>query len=389
MNLRQFGILTAAAAALSAGTPAISHAASSELLDVLVQNGTITQAQADELRKKQPVVVLPNRGTVTELKIRGRIQGQYAYSDGSNSGTAAGADDYSTFELRRVRLGVQGKVLQDWRFQVEANVLSSTDLDTAFLTYAANKEMNLTFGKDKPQFGYEENTSSASILTMERSRLTGLFNGGKPLGLRVHGSIDAFSYYAGVYNGQTATTGAMATNLDSFLFNASGALNLDKMVGSGNRMRFRLDYLRGEKASGYYRFKDAVAVSNHFATGPFDLRSEYMWGKSHTDAKTRGFNIMPSVFFTPKKLQGVLRYEQIRGDTGVNLGANRYAERVPGIYRSGNRYRAIYAGLNYYIQGDNLKLMAGIDVAQNKDGTGATSAKGRTTTFISGVRMQF
>ena len=366
-------------------TPAL--ATDKALLDVLVENGTITRAQADEIRGKSATVVTPNRNTVSELKIRGRIQGQYGYSDGSNSNTGVAAGDYSSFELRRVRLGVQGRLYNDFRFLVEANVLSTTDLDSATLSYTAIPEANITIGKAKPQFGHEENTSSASILTMERSRLTGIFNGGKPIGVRVHGGSGMFGYYAGVYNGASVNTGRMGSGNDSYLFNLSGELKLDEMIDG--RLRFRLDYLGSSKTSSYYSFDDAVAFSGHFGSGEFDFRAEYMYGKRHNDDKVRGWYVMPSFYFVPKTLQAVARYEQVRGDDGVSVGHNRYAGDVPGIYRAGNRYNAIYLGLNYYISGDNLKLMAGIERAENKNSATGNNERGRTTTFISGIRMQY
>lgn len=364
-----------------------SFATDKALLDVLVDNGTITRAQADEIRGKSATVVTPNRNTVSELKIRGRIQGQYAYSEGSNSNTGVAADDFSSFELRRVRLGVQGRLFEDFRFLVEANVLTNTDLDSATLSYTAIPEANITLGKAKPQFGHEENTPSASILTIERSRLTGIFNGAKPIGLRVHGSSGMFGYYAGVFNGASPNTARMGSGNDSYLFNLSGELKLDEMVDG--QLRFGLDYLGSSKASSYYSFDDAIAISGHFVSGPFDFCAEYIVGERHNDDKLRGWYIMPSFYFIPKTLQMVGRYEQVRGDDGVSVGHNRYAADVPGIYRAGNRYNAFYVGLNSYISGDNTKLMAGIERAENKNSASGNNERGRTTTFVSGIRMQY
>ncbi len=378
---------TLAAGGLAFAAPA--NAGNRALLDTLVANDVITEQQAANLRRQTNTVVTPNRGTVSELKIRGRIQGQFAYSDGSNRGVLADAGDYSSFELRRTRLGVQGRLLDDWRFLVEANVLSDTDLDSGILTYAAVPEANVTFGKAKPQFGHEENTSSASILTMERSRLTGLFNGGKPLGLRVHGGSGIFSYYLGVYNGQTVSTSRMARDLDSYLWNASAGFKLDEVIGNGTGLRFRLDYLHSDEATGFYRFEDALAASGHLVHAGFDLRAEYMWGERHNDGNIRGFYVMPSIFLVPDTIQAVFRYEYIKGDDGVALGHNRYADRVPGLFAAGNRYDAYYLGSTYYIAGDNLKLMAGVERAENRDASAGGTGKGRATTFIAGVRMQF
>ncbi len=378
-----------------AASPVIAQD-SQAILDILVRKGVITAneakevlVEADSKRKPPPVVVTPNRNTISQLRIRGRLQGQFAYSDGSNSGTAVRAGDYSTFELRRARVGVQGKIFQDWNFMVEMNALSTVDLDGALLTYAKHPEANISFGKGKPRFGHEELTSSASIITMERSRLTNYFQGGKPLGLRVDGSMDSFSYHVGLFNGRSDSTSSMASGTDSYLFNVSGGFNLDDMVGDGNQLSVRLDYLNNNKATGYYRFEDAFAASLHFKTGNFDVRTEYMWGEDHAGRSTSGFYVMPSFYFVPNKVEGVLRFESNKGDAGVNLSANRYADRVPGLYRSGNRYQAIYVGFNYYIYGEHLKLMTGLERAENKDGTAASNAKGSTTTLISGARMQF
>ena len=366
--------------------------ANDALLEMLVRKGTLTQAEADEVRMEiatetgppaapERTLLTPNRGTISELKVRGRIQGQYAFSDGSNSG------DYSTFELRRVRLGVQGKIYDDWSFLVEANLLSDVDLDSATLTYTAIPEAQITFGKAQSRFGHEDNTSSASILTLERSRLSGLFGGSKPLGLRVHGDVGFFSYYIGVYNGSSVSTSRMASETDGFLYNASVGFSLDELVPDTMKLHLRLDYLHNGDEDGYYRFEDAFAGSVHFMTGPFDLRSEYMWGEDHAGGKVRGFYIMPSYYLILEKLQVVVRYERARATDGTSLGVNRYADRVPGSYRSGDAYEAGYVGLNYYIHGDNLKLMAGVERAESK--SRSSDLKGRTTTFITGARMQF
>lgn len=332
------------------------------------------------------VIVVPNRNTTSELKIRGRIQSQFAYSTGSNSNTGVEADDYDSFEMRRVRLGVQGKLYGDFNFMVEANVLSSVDLDAATLTYAGLPNTNITFGKEKPRFGHEQNTSSASILTFERTRLDGHLNGGKPLGLRLHGNILLLSYYLGVYNGQSVGTGRMGSGSNSYLLNASGSLNLDNLIADGFNTRLRADYLHRTKSSGYYGFEDALAVSGQFGAGGIDLRVEYMTG-SEQDQDISGFYVLPSYFLLPGKLQAVLRYENISGDTGVSLGQNRYADRVPNLYSNGDEYNAYYVGVNYYIHSHNLKFMLGYELAENSDS--ASDASGKASTIFTGFRMQF
>jgi phosphate-selective porin OprO and OprP len=54
----------------------------------------------------------------------------------------------------------------------------------------------------------------------------------------------------------------------------------------------------------------------------------------------------------------------------------------------GNSYQAVYAGINYLIYGDRLKLMNGVEYSVMKDSAlGHDSFNGWT--FFSGVRVYF
>lgn len=341
-----------------------------------------SSSQSDE-----KVVVVPNRPSVSELRIRGRIQGQYANSSGNNSNAGIDADSYSSFEMRRIRLGVQGRLYSDFNFLVEVNALSTVGLDAATLTYNAIPQANITFGKAKPIFGHEQNTSSASILTFERTQLDSFMNGGKPIGFRVHGRMDLFHYYLGVYNGQNVSTGRMSSEQDSYLYNASIGLNLGRLIGDNTRADFRADYLHSTDESGFYNFENAYAVSGHIGFGDFDLRAEYMTGETHEGESLNGFYILPSYFLVPGKFQAVFRYENVSADSGISIGHNRYADRSPNLYGAGNEYNAIYGGINYYVHGHNLKFMLGVEVANNSNDVNNT--EGTATTIFTGFRMQF
>jgi hypothetical protein len=346
-----------------------------------------SQAQSSSETESEIVIAVPNRLSVSELKIRGRIQSQYANAFGNNNNTGIEAGNYSSFEMRRARLGVQGKIYGDWNFMIEANVLSNVDLDAAILTYAAIPQANFTLGKEKPMFGHEQNTSSASILTFERTLLDAHLNGGKPLGFRIHGKIDQFSYYLGVYNGESLGTGRMGSELDSYLYNASAGLNLAGLLGIDMKADLRADYLHNGGDTGYYNFEDAIAFSGHFGIGELDLRAEYMAGNRFDNNRIYGFYVMPSYYFVPERFQAVLRYGNVNSEAGLGLGQNRYADRVPGLYYGGNEYNALYAGLNYLIHGDNLKFMLGMELAENSNDVDRSG--GKVTTVFGGFRMQF
>lgn len=343
-------------------------------------------AQTDSEGTKS--TVLSGKLFISELKLRGRIQNQFATSFGNNDNTGIDAENYSSFEIRRLRLGVQGKIYGNWTFMAEANVLSNVDLDAATLSYTAIPQANITFGKDKPRFGHEQYTSSVSILSLERTRLDWHMNGQKPIGLRLHGGAGFINYYLGIYNSETPETVRMNSGRDSYLYNASLGINLAKLLDTQFKTDLRADFLFNRSETGYYRFENAAAFSVHLKYKALDIRTEYMDGKQFDDNSLSGFYIMPSYYFISEKLQTAVRYEHISGDSGISIGHNRYAGEVPQLYSAGEKYNALYAGVNYYIYGDSLKFMLGTELAENSTNNAARE-EGRAVTLFGGVRMKF
>jgi hypothetical protein len=384
MNKTSFSRSTCAGllggAFLAAGLTA--HGSNQALLDALVTNGYLTQEQAAQIAQQAPVQAAPKSRNVEELRIRGRIQGQFAYADGS------GAGNYSTFEMRRVRLGVEGRMYRDYEFNVEANMLPNQfSMRSAFLSWTRFEEANVTFGYDKPRFGLEENMSSAAILTVERSLINERVKPGERTGLRVHGTSGIFYYYGGVYN-HTANGGANPAGMDDYLYNLSGEFNLDRFVEQLSRLRLRADWLGAESSPAGYAFDDAFAFSIYTGMGPAELRAEYFLAKDFNGNDTSGFYVMPSYFVLPGKFELVGRYEQSRSDVADGLGHNRYANRVPGLLpAAGNRHNAYYFGANYYIKANDLKYMFGLEMAELEDTAAGTGSEAITAS--SAVRMQF
>lgn len=325
--------------------------------------------------QEQRPLVRPASGNIEDLRIRGRIQAQFGYSETRND---EGSDGFSTMELRRVRLGLRGQLAQNVRAQLEANLVPGSDLSmrSAFLEWREHPEAYVKLGLDKPLFGFEENTSSAEILTVERSLINNTLAPGTMNGLSVSGRRGALSYGAGIYADQA---NANRDGGSDYLLNASAQATLDDWVGDA-KLRLRADWIRSDDRNGQFgrSFEEGMAVSFHYAIGSFDLRGEYM--TAAMDGKdTRGFMIMPSVFLTDR-LQAVARYESAESDRATGLRApSRYARRtdllavreadeerdLPKIDpQRGNEYQALYLGANYYFANHAHKVMAGIEFAE-------------------------
>lgn len=346
-----------------------SLSADKALIEALADEGVLSQEKASELLAKSQTV-RPAGGNIKDLQIRGRVQAQAAYVDASND---VGDDDYSTFEMRRVRLGARATLFQNVRGQLEANLVPGSDLSmrTAFIEWREHKPAYIKLGYDKPRFGFEENTSSASILTVERTLINNTVAPGPTTGLSLNGGVEMIDYSAGVF---TDRANRNADGNHDYMLNASVTLKLDDMVGQP--FRLRADYLGSEDEGGNFGFDNGFSVSGHVASGPFDLRAEYLYVEDFDGVSTDGWYIMPSYYIT-EKLQGVVRYEMASSDNERGLrAASRYARRVNGLSSfdedgdpvsgdtRGADYWALYAGLNYYFAGDFNKVMFGVEFSE-------------------------
>lgn len=362
-----------------------------ELVEALVENGTLNQEQAEDILRSGEPDVKPAGKNFKDFRIRGRIQAQFGYVRAENDNTD-GKEDWSTLEVRRVRLGARGTLLQNVRAQLEANLVPGSDLSmrSAFLQWREYEPAYIKVGFDRPAFGFERTTSSASIFTVERSHITNTIISNDMTGASLEGKQSVFSYGAGVY------TNRSNRNQDGlparYLYNASAAATLDGFLPEEQELSLRADLILNDdlEAGGAFSFEEGYSLSGHYTWDRFDFRAEYLRADDADGNTTDGWYFMPSYMITPK-WQAVIRYEQADSDNPQGIRApSRYARRVPEIggggAQRGDDYEAIYLGANYYIKGDSNKLMAGVELSEL-----ATAAAGdlEATTLYGAWRVLF
>ncbi len=372
-----------------------------DLLNTLEKNEAITPQQAADLRAKAPAyTVRPSSKNIKDLQIRGRIHLQAAYVDADND---EGSDDFSTMEIRRVRLGLRGTLFDNFRAQLEANLVPGSDLSmrSAFIQWRAHKPAYIKVGYDKPLFSIEENTSSAEILTIERTMINNLLATGPINGISLEGEANVLQYGIGAYTDTNNRNKGGST--PRYLYNAMVGVKLDDFVGEGNTLRVQGTYLASDDDSGTLgsKFDDVMTVGAAAGSGPFAVVTEYMSADNDGD-KTTGWYVMPSYKLT-EKIQAVIKFEQAESDTSRGIRtSSRYARDVPALKvretehadgkttkvdpQRGDEYSALYLGLNYYLAGHAHKLMFGMELAELK-GTDAGTLK--TTTVSTAWRMLF
>ncbi len=378
-----------------------------------------------------------NNPILQEFSLQGRLQVQYAdgESDGSfdiedfKNGSASNRQTVwgDRFEARRSRFGFKSKWYQNWKFEGQMDVNTNQgaenlyrDIYDLYITYAPSDAFNLTVGKTKVKFSREQEISSKDIVTLERSLLSNLLFPGELTGIMANGKgiHDYWLYELGIYGSERAQA---FTGLDQGTvvlgkigYDYSSQAGLDTAVVSFQYMHNSEPGYRGDNsdpefyASTSPAFTDSIALTNDITKGRFGLTSDILFGfgfdgtaeqagasKVINQDDVFGISLIPT-YFVADGLQLVGRFQWATGgDAGpgtTNLGVpNRYERWAPNTIQNGDSYSSFYFGVNYYLYGNKLKLMNGIEYSMMD---GGLAKKGQTNdydgyTFFSGLRFSF
>ncbi|MDB6147088.1 MAG: hypothetical protein JWO45_752 [Spartobacteria bacterium] len=341
-----------------------------------------------------PVDVHP-AGSEYKLTLGGYIQANAESGDVSafegRFGSTALKD---RIRLRRARITLTGDFAEQFDFKIEGDLEQSDGLSPTtrtgfsgtdiFINWHQFAEANLKVGQWKAPFGLEQITPDTQIFTIERSLPTGALTPerqigamlwGKPLTNVLPDQKDLVTYYAGIFNGN----GRNFNNNDNNEFMYVGRLEIlpfkGKVMGQEASLKIAGDYLFSRDDAGtnispalnlrvnadgaLTAFtlpgadkRNAWSIDTWLKIGPFDLIGEYF--SENVDGRTvlgvapgfadfdpHGWYVQGSYFIIPKKLQAVVKWEELIPDQLANDGIH-----------------SITAGLNYYIHGDNVKVMA-------------------------------
>ncbi|MFK5924715.1 MAG: porin [Verrucomicrobiota bacterium] len=302
---------------------------------------------------------------IQEVKIIGRYHGQYYY-DSSNHGHSAG------WENRRFRPGFAVKFWNKFKFQGEINLADVRNLDGPFfkswdnlyLQWEPTKKLRFKFGRQKSDTTQERYTSSKYIITAERSLLVNQLTSDKILGASARYKFtDKLSLQSGIYS----------SPLDNKLNSYKGSGGVAALMKLGYKVNENtqayLDYWYADRQGGAREIKDYKHVFSLNTTNIWDdfgLNTDLIYGVGtglREGEEVFGLTLMPWYNITDK-LQGVFRYQLGNSNSvnGISL-AKRYDRLAvtDGGGTRGDLYNAIYLGLNYKINGDKLKLMAGAE----------------------------
>ena len=344
--------------------------------------------------------VAVERAPAFDLRLSGFIQTQVEVGDVSafvgrfpdNPANVLSAGAIADrFVIRRARLSLNGTVAEQFEFRVEAELFSGVDSGAfntsvaardVFVNWRPLPEFNLKIGQFKSPFGLEQLTSDSRLISIEPSLVTAALTAERQIGVQVWGRPfanlwperpDFLTYYAGVFNGSGANTSLNDNNefmyagrlemlaFDSQLFHQEASLRLGAN-GFYSRDEFRnivSDALlvNDDGSLSPFNFfpagtREAFGFDAALRVGRFDLIAEYL-NQRLTPREASGFipqmpalqpsgyYVQGSYFVIPDKLQLVAKWESFDPDQRAN-----------------DDIESLTAGVNYYIRGDEIKLLA-------------------------------
>ncbi len=354
-----------------------------------------------------------------ELTLKMRGQYQWGYLDPSGGDERVKGNRNDNNEWRRFRLGAQAKVLNAFTVKGVWNIggldarskysggqwnRSRTEGALDELTVSTKIDpVTLTIGKHKPAYMAEYRTSSAKLITLERSALVNQLKAEKLYGVSVSQADkkSAWGWNAGLWiNGQRDNSWLEpAFNSED---NVTLGMSVSRTIGADSRLQ--LDYMHSfrkdseSNAGSEYAgpgAEDVVALSWEIKQGNLSLLTEALAGFSVYDGQAGAENvfglvIMPSYRISPH-WEGVLRYQLASGSNAVK-GDSRYYTTNSTYSATSDLLQGLYMGVNYYVFPENphmLKLMLGAEYL-NSAGTDAKDNKGFTGwQFSSAVRFDF
>jgi len=353
-----------------------------------------TYVEKNVLEEEKPPIYVRPGGPEIKLTLGGYIQTQFEDGDVSafegRFGSTALKD---RFRLRRARITLTGEYGENFDFKIQGDFEQSDGISSSrtdfsgtdiFINWHQFPEANIKVGQWKAPFGLEQITPDEFLFTIERSLPTGAITPERQIGAQLWGKplthlwpeeTNLLTYYAGVFNGNGRNT----TINDNNNFMAVGRLELlpykGKIFGQDVSLKLGGDVLnsRDDKGTNISQTlnllvnkdgslspfvlpgadeRTAWSADAWLNIGPFDLIGEYLG--EDVDGRTvngvrpgfknfdpSGWYVQGSYFIFPKKLQGVVKWEGLAPDQVDD-----------------DSIHSITAGLNYYIHGDSIKVMA-------------------------------
>lgn len=390
--------IIAASAAFACALPAAEKSA----LDGYVKCGILSPQEAAEI-SKSAVSVVPKRPEARRLRLSTRFQLQYEWTDSSMVSEYSGArgrSDTSSFLARRVFVQADADLGGGWSAQFGVD-LARTQANSFLIDNYVAKSVDgeyidgtLYLGYMKPQFIYEETTSSFELSAIERSPATMFWSGAasstrmgvgnRYAGVRWNGNVrqvPGLAYVLSVTNSYQlspeagrAPSSKLIDNSLAYWFSASYSLG-----GKSDPWKLKIGAYTMYSSSANRDNNSAIYSANPYVAGSWgnlNFWAEYIGSvvadgrRSASGAREQcspyGVNFCAEYLFDAGdfgRAGPVFRYCWLDTDgRGIQMSdAVRQAPNVGGSY---DTVQDFYAGINWYLRGNDLKIQFGYEYSQ-------------------------
>jgi hypothetical protein len=327
-------------------------------------------------------------GLLQSFQIGGRFQYQAAYLDGEDVNGREFNDTYDDY--RRVRIETKTEFFQFFTANIKLNMVNDgrpagNDLDWGYDTFdeaifsfdikkafgaGPLDTLKLNYGRHKFNMTEEVHMSSKEIYTIERSAIANKLYGAnsRPTGVTLDAALGKWSGTLGIFSGEDDS---------EFIggWNDGEAYYLSLAHETTEEWRFVLDLVVNNESGNddFLGYDWATAINAIYDKDRYGAIATLALGENN-GAGNRGGSfhslmVMPYYWIIEDRLQAVFQYQYAGADESEGIRTNsRYvrSQHSPGVNVNsgrGDELHTLYAGLNYHLCGDNLKLMTGIEYA--------------------------
>lgn len=298
--------------------------------------------------KSQLTVVKP-AGKEQKLSIGGFIQAQAEVGDAPDSRYTG---IFNRIFLRRARLTLKGSFSENFDFTMQSDISNNAiagvsgyraQATDVFINWSKFAAANVQVGQFKTPFGYEQLINDPKTLTIERSLVNDQLAVNRQLGLGVSGTVanKIITYSVGLFNGNGANNGA--NDNDQFMY--AGRVAAQVWTKGADKFSIGTNGYSSRDTGTFTGHRTAWGVDSQVTLGRFDLAAEYLRTLQNritgADTNADGWYALVAYYVVPKTMQAVVRVESYDANTHVPASTS----------------TATVFGFNYYIKGDDLKLL--------------------------------
>ncbi len=388
-------VLLFTAAAFAGSLTASAH--DQATLDLLVKKGVITQSEADTIAAGTPTTQVQAVDTAaSKITLNGFIQGRYTFIS-QNEKTAGLADPATTdgFGIRRALLAFNAYLKDGWSISLTPEFdgpVGTAGISTFYLHRAGvmhtAKSGVLFAGLKHVTFGYEEFNLPTGYEVVDRSAASMLMASnnfaGRHIGIFWDGKIKdtGFTYGVAATNASVNSYTPTRANNEPALWahgeyaftcpvtgaKATAGLNTGYVADLGNATATANNENLNTTLGGgsILGFDPYLILAGDRATFRAEVIGWIANGKNGADDYAPlGYNLTATYKVTPE-VEPVVRFSQLKTDgIGVtNAGAIFNADATTPATTYYDDVWSLYAGVNYYIQDNHLKVQLGYDFSQ-------------------------